>query len=59
MVKSRIMLGHVISDKGIEVDRAKIEVIAKLPPPTSMKGVSVRSFICVSLIPLQNSLYLY
>ena len=43
MVKSGIVLGHVISDKGIEVDRAKIEVIAKLPPPTSMKGV--RSFL--------------
>ncbi|KAK0604950.1 hypothetical protein LWI29_021218 [Acer saccharum] len=39
MVKSGIVLGHVISDKGIEVDRAKIEVIAKLPPPTSVKGV--------------------
>jgi hypothetical protein len=43
MVKSGIVLGHVISDKGIEVDRAKIEVIAKLPPPTSVKGV--RSFL--------------
>ncbi|KAK0585092.1 hypothetical protein LWI29_023341 [Acer saccharum] len=43
MVKSGIVLGHVISDKGIEVDRAKIEVNAKLPPPTSVKGV--RSFL--------------
>ncbi|KAK0597787.1 hypothetical protein LWI29_028591 [Acer saccharum] len=43
MVKSGIVLGHVISDKGIEVDRAKIEVIAKLPPPTLVKGV--RSFL--------------
>ncbi|KAK1582931.1 hypothetical protein Q3G72_019611 [Acer saccharum] len=43
MVKYGIVLGHVISDKGIEVDRVKIEVIAKLPPPTSVKGV--RSFI--------------
>ena len=42
MVKYGIVLGHVISDKGIEVDRAKIEVIAKLSPPTSVKGV--RSF---------------
>ena len=43
MVKSGIVLGHVISDKGIEVDRAKIEVSAKLPPPTSVNGV--RSFL--------------
>ncbi|XP_022866901.1 uncharacterized protein LOC111386671 [Olea europaea var. sylvestris] len=38
-----IVLGHRISAKGIEVDRAKIQVIEKLPPPTSVKGV--RSFI--------------
>ena len=30
MVKHVIVLGHEISKKGIEVDRAKIEVIAKL-----------------------------
>ena len=37
------MLGHRISRRGIEVDRAKIEIIEKLPPPTSVKGV--RSFL--------------
>ncbi|CAL9025786.1 unnamed protein product [Prunus brigantina] len=42
MVKQGIVLGHSISSKGIEVDKAKIEVIAKLTPPTSVKGV--RSF---------------
>ncbi|RVW37064.1 Transposon Tf2-11 polyprotein [Vitis vinifera] len=30
-----IVLGHVISKKGIEVDRAKVELIVKLPPPTN------------------------
>ncbi|XP_050125675.1 uncharacterized protein LOC126602889 [Malus sylvestris] len=40
---SGIVLGHSISSKGIEVDKAKIDVIAKLPPPTSVKGV--RSFL--------------
>jgi len=39
MVKEGIVLGHKISSKGIEVDRAKIEVIEKLPPPVSVKGV--------------------
>ena len=33
------MLGHRISAKGLEVDRAKIEIIEKLPPPNSVKGV--------------------
>ncbi|GJW93888.1 reverse transcriptase domain-containing protein [Tanacetum coccineum] len=39
MVKEGIVLGHKISRKGIEVDRAKIDVIAKLPYPTNVKGV--------------------
>ncbi|GJR02656.1 reverse transcriptase domain-containing protein [Tanacetum coccineum] len=43
MVKEGIVLGHKISKKGIEVDKAKIDVIAKLPHPTTVKGV--RSFL--------------
>ncbi|GJS94071.1 reverse transcriptase domain-containing protein [Tanacetum coccineum] len=39
MVKEGIVLGHKISKKGIEVDKAKIDVIAKLPHPTTVKGV--------------------
>ncbi|GJU69768.1 hypothetical protein Tco_1256027 [Tanacetum coccineum] len=41
-VKEGIVLGHKISKNGIEVDKAKVEVIAKLPHPTTVKGV--RSF---------------
>ena len=33
------MLGHVISNKGIEVNKAKIEFISKLPSPTNVKNV--------------------
>nr|GFB60344.1 reverse transcriptase domain-containing protein [Tanacetum cinerariifolium] len=33
MVKEGIVLGHKISKKGVEVDKAKIEVISKLPHP--------------------------
>ena len=33
MVKEGSELGHRISEKGIEVDRAKVEVIERLPPP--------------------------
>ena len=39
MVREGIVLGHRIFGRGIEVNRAKIEIIEKLPPPTSVKGV--------------------
>nr|GEW92732.1 reverse transcriptase domain-containing protein [Tanacetum cinerariifolium] len=39
MVKEGIVLGHKISKNRIEVDRAKVIVIAKLPYPTTVKGV--------------------
>nr|GFC40988.1 reverse transcriptase domain-containing protein [Tanacetum cinerariifolium] len=39
MVKEGIVLGHKTSKNGIEVDRAKIDEIAKLPHPTTVKGV--------------------
>ena len=37
------MLGHKISVRGIEVDKEKIDVIEKLPPPINVKGV--KSFL--------------
>ena len=43
MVQEGIVLGHWISARGIEVDKAKIEAIEKLPPPSSVKGI--RSFL--------------
>ena len=43
MVQEGIVLGHKISRKGIKVDRAKVEVIAKLPPPVNVK--EIRSFL--------------
>ncbi|KAM1553779.1 hypothetical protein ACFX1Z_006609 [Malus domestica] len=42
MVKQGIVIGHLVSNKGIEVNKAKIDVIDKLPPLTMVK--SVRSF---------------
>ena len=33
MVNQGIVLGHIISSRGIEVDKAKIDIISKLPPP--------------------------
>nr|GEW55378.1 reverse transcriptase domain-containing protein [Tanacetum cinerariifolium] len=43
MVKEGIVIGHKISKKGIEVDKVKIDVISKLPHPTTVK--SIRSFL--------------
>nr|GFB02359.1 reverse transcriptase domain-containing protein [Tanacetum cinerariifolium] len=39
MVKKGIVLGHKISKKGIEVNKAKIKVTSKLPHPTTVKGI--------------------
>ena len=43
MVRKGIVLGHVISKSGIEVDKAKIDLISNLPPPRSVK--EIRSFL--------------
>jgi hypothetical protein len=43
MVTNGIVLGHIVSSKGIEVDKSKIELIANLPTPKSIKDV--RSFL--------------
>jgi hypothetical protein len=39
MVREGIVLGHLISEHGIEVDRAKIKVIEQLPPSVNIKGI--------------------
>jgi hypothetical protein len=43
MVKQGIVLGHVISERGIEVDKAKVETVEQLPPAIDVK--SLRSFL--------------
>ncbi|GJS91493.1 reverse transcriptase domain-containing protein [Tanacetum coccineum] len=43
MVKEGIILGHKVSGSGIEVDKAKIKAISKLPYPTNVKAI--RSFL--------------
>nr|GEU84689.1 reverse transcriptase domain-containing protein [Tanacetum cinerariifolium] len=48
MCKEGIVLGHKISKSGIDVDRAKVDVIAKLPHPTTVKGV--RSFLGIDFM---------
>ncbi|RVW98199.1 Retrovirus-related Pol polyprotein from transposon 17.6 [Vitis vinifera] len=39
IVRQGIVLGHIIFEKGIEVDKAKVELIAKLPSSTTVEGV--------------------
>ncbi|KAJ9189351.1 hypothetical protein P3X46_000659, partial [Hevea brasiliensis] len=38
-IREGIVLGHLISERGIKVDKAKIEIIENMQPPTSVKGV--------------------
>ncbi|GKF23865.1 reverse transcriptase domain-containing protein [Tanacetum coccineum] len=44
MVKEGIVLGHKISKSGIEVDKAKVDVIAKLPHPTTVIRECIEAF---------------
>ena len=43
MVTKGIVLGHIISATGLEVDQAKVSIIRNLTPPTTVKGI--RSFL--------------
>jgi len=44
MVREGIVLGHLVSERGIEVDKAKIEVIEQLSHPMNIKGICI--FLC-------------
>nr|GEX85096.1 reverse transcriptase domain-containing protein [Tanacetum cinerariifolium] len=56
MVKEGIVLDHKISKSGIEVNREKVDVIAKLPHPTSVKGyIEVLSILWENRLPIPNS----
>ena len=43
MVNEGIVLGHKISEKGIEVDKAKVDAIDKMPCPIDIRGI--RNFL--------------
>ncbi|GJT00515.1 reverse transcriptase domain-containing protein [Tanacetum coccineum] len=47
-VKEGIVLGHKISKIGIEVDKPKVDVIAKLPYPTTVKAKDSSGGFCCS-----------
>lgn len=43
MVKECVVLGHIVFEREIEVDKAKIEVIENIQPPKTIR--EVRSFL--------------
>nr|GEV76986.1 reverse transcriptase domain-containing protein [Tanacetum cinerariifolium] len=58
MVKEGIVIGHKISKNGIEVDKAKVKVIAKLPHPTTVMAFSCAiSLSEEEVIELDDSLH--
>nr|GEY45703.1 reverse transcriptase domain-containing protein [Tanacetum cinerariifolium] len=55
MVKEGIVLGHKISKNKIKVDKAKVDVIAKLPHPTTVKaGENVKQDAIVAKKEVSN-----
>ena len=40
MVREGVVLGHIVSSKVLEVDKAKIEVIQNLPLPCNVRDLS-------------------
>ncbi|KAM1450466.1 hypothetical protein ACFX2I_037702 [Malus domestica] len=43
MVSHGLVLGHIISEKGIEVNKSKVELVSSLPIPTTVR--EIRSFL--------------
>nr|GEU92772.1 DNA-directed DNA polymerase [Tanacetum cinerariifolium] len=57
MVKEGIFLGHIISKFGIEVERAKVDVIAKLPHPTFVKDTMADQRTMAELLRAPTEVY--
>ncbi|KAL1567124.1 hypothetical protein AAHA92_02640 [Salvia divinorum] len=54
MVIEGIVLGHIVSEKGIQVDPAKVDVIAKLPYPTNQKELLKEKLVTAPIIRSPN-----
>jgi len=39
MIQEGVVLGYVVFERDIEIDKAKIDAIGRLPPPTCVKGM--------------------
>ena len=49
MVNEGIVLGHKISERGIEVEKAKVDAIEKMPRPKDIKGIRSSLGMLVSI----------
>ena len=58
MVKEGIVLGYCISEKGIEVDRSKVNVIEGLPPFISVKRCEEFSWACGFLPEVYQGIFI-
>ena len=56
MVTEGVVLGHLITEKGIQVDRAKIQVIEQLIHPVNVKGSEKFPWSCGFLPPFYQGL---
>ncbi|XP_031253758.1 uncharacterized protein LOC116111755 [Pistacia vera] len=54
MVRESIVLGHKISEQGIEVDKAKVEVTEKLPPPTTAFNLLKEKLVIALIVVVPN-----
>ncbi|GKA52546.1 reverse transcriptase domain-containing protein [Tanacetum coccineum] len=54
MVKEGKVLGHKVSEAGLEVDKAKIDVISKLPPPLKSKKQDAKPRLIRWILLLQE-----
>jgi hypothetical protein len=59
MVTEGIVLGHLVSERCIEVDRAKIEVIEQLPPHVNIKRNPKFSWSLWFLSPIHKRFFTY
>jgi hypothetical protein len=59
MVREGIVLGRLVSERRIKVDRAKIEVIERLPPPVNIKRDPKFSRSLWFLSPIQKRFFIY
>ena len=55
MVNEGIVLGHKISERGIEVDKAKVDAIEKMPCTKDIKGIRRFLVMLVSFEGLLNT----
>ena len=55
MVNEGIILGHKISERGIEVDKAKIGAIERTPYPRDIKGIRIFPVMLVSIEDLSRT----